>query len=66
MPRAEKNQGHPDICPNCKAPISVDQRRRMNEALPCTCPVGFGAVADVNCPRHSATAKHTISGLANE
>lgn len=28
----------------------------------CTCPVGFGQVADPDCPKHGATAKHTITG----
>lgn len=56
--------GHPDICPLCRAPIGVEQRRRI-EAAPerrCTCPVGFGAVADPQCPRHGAAAAHTITG----
>jgi hypothetical protein len=29
--------------------------------LPCTCPVGWGHVRDVNCPRHRGAA-HTVSG----
>lgn len=29
----------------------------------CTCPVGFGSVADVACPRHGArNPAHTITG----
>lgn len=56
---------HPDLCPTCRAPVSRAQRERINAAvdgLRCTCPVGFGSVADPGCPRHGATARHTITG----
>lgn len=35
-----------------------------DELASCTCPVGFGAVRDANCPRHNPRPRHTISGAS--
>lgn len=60
---------HPDLCPYCRAPITAEQRARIDERAEaeaearCTCPVGFGQVVDAACPRHGVRSPaHTITG----
>lgn len=60
---------HPDLCPYCRAPISEEQRERIDERLnaerrPCTCPVGFGQGQDPRCPRHGVAASVAASAIA--
>lgn len=59
---------HPDLCPYCRAPVTAEQRTaidaRQATETRCTCPVGFGAVRNPDCPRHGRRdPAHTITGV---
>lgn len=38
------------------------ERDAVKDLPRCTCPHGFGAVRDANCPRHNPRPPHTIAG----